>query len=974
MKPPRRNTRRSNSRHGEPRRPRRLFVEQLEQRELLAGLQSVDDFGPPPTDRMAQDYWEAYNIVKNGSSVPGPLPVVPGGPDNPGYTVDFQRYDPQLGLRTQLEVTGITADYMNFLSRDGVTIISVLTPAGIIGGTYDNPASWSQIDCWIPVNDVDDILTSHPAFIGFPEVGAVNGGLSADGNAPALLGTQLEQGNSPAMDNPGDSSSPPDDAEALSTINPTVIDLGGPTAVRDGNVTAEVVDGTLVVRGDDAGNQVLIEAIGNDSFALQGINGWTTINGQVAWPSGLSGDHFVTISGVTGGLDIDLGDGDNVVRLYGALPSVKIATGSGKDSIALADYCPLGTVILDSFYIPGPANIQGGLVVDTGAGDDDISPYVNVSGDVSLQMGGGNDRVNEGVHETLDGPKGIEGLKASGTVLIDLGPDQLAPIDSDARAALDYARTLRESGGLSADITTIDYVGGLYAPISISPTGAVLMNAEFTPGRTSVVEELTARGFTLGRSFPDVGHAEVWVDESNVDLLAGIVDLWWITLPERLVTGDPIYSQPVATNPIVDEPPISGDPPPIAESPAPVVLPVSPGPLLPQPDAPGSGQGPGGSGNVGSAASDAAVSNTIGLTTPDGSPLTSIVPGQEFVLHAYTEDLLTDPHGVAAAYLNVHWDSSLAIAENGLEPNEWTWHSQPNGTPSRVQSGIRHAPMYGIAKSGDTSVPGLIADAGGCAIWSGVVPGTYEVFSILMKATGSGNLVFTTSPADQTTPAYYTLLYDPGYVADAVPLSKTYFGTASVEIAPAEATSSPPPASARPAQPVATALADPASGQSRADPGDIAGPANDDQNIQATIKLATTDLKGEPITSVNVGQEFEVRAYLVLVAPAGVQPVSGFADVTYSLPLIAPANNSGDVGLVGSTVANGLIDEAGRTMYGDASGLMFTKTFTATAKGTATFAANAAELFGHEIYVSGLIDALPWSQVTFGSTTLTIKP
>jgi len=68
------------------------------------------------------------------------------------------------------------------------------------------------------------------------------------------------------------------------------------------------------------------------------------------------------------------------------------------------------------------------------------------------------------------------------------------------------------------------------------------------------------------------------------------------------------------------------------------------------------------------------------------------------------------------------------------------------------------------------------------------------------------------------------------------------------------------------------------------------------------------------------------------------------------------------------------MDGVGRAMYGDSSGMMFIKTFTATAKGTASFASSQTDEFGHEIYVSGLIDALPWSQVTFGSTTLTIKP
>jgi len=141
----------------------------------------------------------------------------------------------------------------------------------------------------------------------------------------------------------------------------------------------------------------------------------------------------------------------------------------------------------------------------------------------------------------------------------------------------------------------------------------------------------------------------------------------------------------------------------------------------------------------------------------------------------------------------------------------------------------------------------------------------------------------------------------------------------------------------------------------------------------ANVVLQTTDLSGSPITSIKAGQQFQLQAILVLSAPVGVQPFAGYADVSYPTLLVSPATDNADVGLAGSTTSSGLIDEAGRAMYGDPSGLMFSETFTATKKGTATFSADAADLFGHEIYVTGLNDALPISQVTFGSTALTIK-
>jgi hypothetical protein len=146
-------------------------------------------------------------------------------------------------------------------------------------------------------------------------------------------------------------------------------------------------------------------------------------------------------------------------------------------------------------------------------------------------------------------------------------------------------------------------------------------------------------------------------------------------------------------------------------------------------------------------------------------------------------------------------------------------------------------------------------------------------------------------------------------------------------------------------------------------------------DVVANVQLQVTNLSGAPITSINVGQQFQLRALLVLTAPDGLQAFAGYADVQFSSLLVSPTANAADVGFgIGSSVSNGLINEAGHIMYPDASGLMFSKTFTATKKGTATFTAEAADLFGHEIYVTGLNDALPLSQITFGSTTLTIKP
>src|SRR5213079_1574262 len=57
---------------------------------------------------------------------------------------------------------------------------------------------------------------------------------------------------------------------------------------------------------------------------------------------------------------------------------------------------------------------------------------------------------------------------------------------------------------------------------------------------------------------------------------------------------------------------------------------------------------------------------TLQLTQPDGSPLTGLAAGQNFVLHVSLQDASSDPHGVIAAYLDIAWDATKAVATGPL--------------------------------------------------------------------------------------------------------------------------------------------------------------------------------------------------------------------------------------------------------------------------------------------------------------------
>jgi hypothetical protein len=113
--------------------------------------------------------------------------------------------------------------------------------------------------------------------------------------------------------------------------------------------------------------------------------------------------------------------------------------------------------------------------------------------------------------------------------------------------------------------------------------------------------------------------------------------------------------------------------------------------------------------------------------TSGGLPITELLPGQEFVLHVLARDNSMFPRGVFAAFLDVSWDSALAVT---------TGHIRYNGT-------------YANGRSGSTSIPGLIGEGGAFASTTELGSRAYEVFSVPMRATATGTLMFTSNPADQ---------------------------------------------------------------------------------------------------------------------------------------------------------------------------------------------------------------------------------
>lgn len=124
------------------------------------------------------------------------------------------------------------------------------------------------------------------------------------------------------------------------------------------------------------------------------------------------------------------------------------------------------------------------------------------------------------------------------------------------------------------------------------------------------------------------------------------------------------------------------------------------------------------------------------LTAPDGTTLTTLGANQDFILKLFAMDLRSTQRGVFAAYMDVEWDSTKAVATGP----------------------IQFSSAYGGQQSGTVS-PGLIDEVGAFAGTNELGIGAHEVFRIPMRTTGTGNLVFIAGPADAL-PAHQVLVYD----------------------------------------------------------------------------------------------------------------------------------------------------------------------------------------------------------------------
>ncbi len=160
--------------------------------------------------------------------------------------------------------------------------------------------------------------------------------------------------------------------------------------------------------------------------------------------------------------------------------------------------------------------------------------------------------------------------------------------------------------------------------------------------------------------------------------------------------------------------------------------------------------------NVG-AAEGLDVAITLVTTDLSGNPIDSIAVGDGFLLQAFVQDINpTLQEGVFAAYLDITYDASLAAVAGDIV----TSSQYPNGL------------------SGDTTVAGLIDEAGAFDGFTPLGGDQFLLFSVPLEATAGGELLFSADPAEES-PSHDILRFN---VSDPVPPSRVSYGVASITV------------------------------------------------------------------------------------------------------------------------------------------------------------------------------------------------
>jgi hypothetical protein len=200
-----------------------------------------------------------------------------------------------------------------------------------------------------------------------------------------------------------------------------------------GDVVVSVLDGNLMVQGDELDNKIMITAGAQPGeFVITGLDG-TTVHEEGQPPAA-----DVTVADVHN-VRVGLGDGNDLIAVVGAelSGSLGIRTGAGDDRVLIGTGGDAAELV---GQLPGDLSVavRGSVLIGTNGGDDQVSvDDAMIGGRLGVEAGADDDSVALGSTAALD-PMAAARLSVRGGVQVNLGQgnDELSMDQLRARGAI----------------------------------------------------------------------------------------------------------------------------------------------------------------------------------------------------------------------------------------------------------------------------------------------------------------------------------------------------------------------------------------------------------------------------------------------------------------------------------------------------------------------------------------------------------
>jgi hypothetical protein len=175
-------------------------------------------------------------------------------------------------------------------------------------------------------------------------------------------------------------------------------------ALLAGNVSASQSGSTLFIRGDNAGNEIGITEVGDDTYLVAGVG--TTVNGAAER----------TFSGIRN-INVDLRGGNDILGVADDFTGLDVAIG------VIAEDEPADLTGIETTDLTG---LDGTLIIQMGTGNDLVGLTVDVGGSVIVNTSSGADRVD------------VASSEVNGDLIINTqdGADSVTVLDSFVNASI----------------------------------------------------------------------------------------------------------------------------------------------------------------------------------------------------------------------------------------------------------------------------------------------------------------------------------------------------------------------------------------------------------------------------------------------------------------------------------------------------------------------------------------------------------